>query len=148
MWSRIEGWILVPHELLHVAAYRLIGKPCRYQLGDVMVQGSEPKTWREQLLVLLFPLTVMLALLLLTTASWFGWYLHSEYSANPLVYFRTAPMWHQLLWWFSLGLACYASTCALDVRAALQLLIQQLTQHPPNNSYKGQYKRERPEHSN
>ena len=33
MPERLEGWLLVPRELLHVAAYRLIGKRYRYTLA-------------------------------------------------------------------------------------------------------------------
>lgn len=56
--STIEGYLLIPHELLHVAAYRLIAKPCAYQWGQRSVRRLAPLTRRERLFVLLFPLAV------------------------------------------------------------------------------------------
>jgi hypothetical protein len=30
----IEGYLLIPHELLHIVGYRLVGKRCLYHWGD------------------------------------------------------------------------------------------------------------------
>ncbi len=52
---KLGGYYLIPHELLHVLAYRLIGKRCHYQWGDWQVKSLQPKNRRENLFVLLFP---------------------------------------------------------------------------------------------
>ena len=55
---KLGGYYLIPHELLHVLAYWIIGKRCFYQWGDWKVKSLQPKTRREKLFVLLFPITV------------------------------------------------------------------------------------------
>ena len=59
---RLKGWVAVPHELLHVAGYWLVGKPCRYQWGDTYVTPpGSLKLW-ERLVGLLFPFSVFAGL--------------------------------------------------------------------------------------
>jgi len=55
---KLGGYYLIPHELLHVLAYRLIDKPCQYRWGDHQVVSSAPKTRSERLFVLLLPITI------------------------------------------------------------------------------------------
>ncbi len=31
---RLGGYFLIPHELLHIVGYRLVGKQCRYEWGE------------------------------------------------------------------------------------------------------------------
>lgn len=59
MW-RVEGWLLIPHELLHLAGYSLVGKRCRYRMGDDSVAPVGPLTPRERLVGLLFPFAACL----------------------------------------------------------------------------------------
>src|SRR5688500_19355505 len=56
--SRLGGYYLIPHELLHVLAYRLIGKRCHYEWGAYYVQSLQPKNRKESLFVLLFPFVI------------------------------------------------------------------------------------------
>ncbi len=73
--SQIEGWLLVPHELGHVVAHRLLGIGYTYRLGQHSVKSSKPLGKRARLLILLFPLilagvaTLGFALLWAVTAS-------------------------------------------------------------------------------
>ncbi len=61
----VEGYLLIPHELLHVLAYRLQGKSCQYQWGQAYVSPVGPLTRREKLIGLLFPFVVFLILFLM-----------------------------------------------------------------------------------
>src|SRR5688572_31805254 len=57
---KLIGYYAIPHELLQVLAYRLIGKPYHYEWGSQYVRALAPEaeTRREKLFVLLFPLIV------------------------------------------------------------------------------------------
>ena len=55
---RLEGLVLIPHELLHLLAHCLIGKPATYQFGQPFVEARAPLSRIERMFVLLFPLAV------------------------------------------------------------------------------------------
>ncbi len=61
MITRIEGYLLIPHEMLHVIGYRLVGKRCTYRWGDNRVTPIDPLTRGERLVGLLFPFIVCMA---------------------------------------------------------------------------------------
>lgn len=65
MITRIEGYLLIPHELLHVVGYKLAGKQCRYRWGDHFVTPIGSMTRKEELVGLLFPFIACLALWLI-----------------------------------------------------------------------------------
>ncbi len=56
------NWLLVPHELLHVVGYRLVGRRCVYRWGDDHVSVLGSPHWFGRL----FPFGVSLALWLIT----------------------------------------------------------------------------------
>lgn len=56
--SRFGGYLSIPHELLHVVGYRLVGKQCSYQWGDFRVTPLGSMTLWERLVGLLFPFGV------------------------------------------------------------------------------------------
>ena len=89
---KLGGYYLIPHELLHVLAYRIIGKRCQYQLGDYRVRSLQPKSRREKLFILLFPFVVCWALGFFFGALW----LFSAFFINipPERYFVDGPTWH------------------------------------------------------
>ena len=62
MVSKLEGYLLIPHELLHVVGYRLVGKQCRYRLGEPSVMPLGSLTRRERLVGILFPFAVFVTL--------------------------------------------------------------------------------------
>ena len=77
MITRIEGYLLIPHELLHVLGYRLVGKRCVYRWGEHQVKPVGPLSRDERLVGLLFPFTACIAawlivLLLLSMAFFYG----------------------------------------------------------------------------
>src|SRR5436190_2967556 len=93
--ARLEGYLLIPHELLHVSAYRLLGKPCDYQWGAMKVTPLASLSRREQLFVTLLPLVTMwgvgLGLYLL-------WLVTFPYVTVPAsAYLVQGPRWHILL---------------------------------------------------
>ena len=53
--ERIEGYLLIPHELLHVIGYKLVGKRCSYHWGQHYITTLDPMTRNEELVGLLFP---------------------------------------------------------------------------------------------
>lgn len=57
---KLEGYYLIPHELLHVVAYRLIGKPCEYQWGNAYVRPLAKRSKGQRLFVLLLPFAICL----------------------------------------------------------------------------------------
>jgi hypothetical protein len=64
--SRLGGYLLIPHELLHLAGFRLAGKQCEYQWGNPYVTPVEPMTRRERLIGGLFPFIVFATLLVIS----------------------------------------------------------------------------------
>ncbi len=119
------GWILIPHELLHVLAHRLIGQPCAYQLGRPTVRSLGRLSRRDRVFVLLFPLGVMLGLglgLTLTYLITFVWLILPTL-ANPLVtYWQVAPGWHQALWVALFAIITYTGTTYTDLYLAYQIV--------------------------
>ncbi len=128
LW-KIDGYLAIPHELLHVLAYRLIGKKCRYQFGSHFVQSLERRTFGEKLFVLLFPLLVIGGLGLALMFLWMVTYISIGYPAQPLLYFQTAAVWHKMLWAMAVILLLYSGSAFNDIRTSIHLLFQKLRQH-------------------
>lgn len=61
LMAQLEGYLLIPHELLHVLGYKLAGKRCLYQWGNRYVTTVDPMTRNEELVGLLFPFAVCMA---------------------------------------------------------------------------------------
>jgi hypothetical protein len=134
LW-KIEGYLLIPHELLHVAAHKLIGKRCAYQMGDSFVTHLESHNFAERIFCLLFPLMVSLPIAFLPLAIWILTYIAVRYPTRDYIY--VAPLWHQALFivWFLL-FNYAASSCFFDVIKAAQLLLEKLRHQPPDHTGK------------
>ncbi|MDM8518454.1 DUF3267 domain-containing protein [Anaerolineales bacterium HSG6] len=92
IFHKFGGYYLIPHELLHVLAYRIIGKRCAYQWGAWKVTSLQPKTRREKLFVLLFPFAVCWGL---GTVFAILWILSPFFIDIPFDrYFIDGPTWH------------------------------------------------------
>ena len=116
MASRLEGYFLIPHELLHVAGYRLVGRKCRYHLGNPFVTPLEPMTRREELVGLLFPFVVFVSLfLLLTVLSGLIPFIVNRQEGNGL-------LWVGLLGLPAFLAGVYACTTVEDLRRAYLIL--------------------------
>lgn len=111
---KLGGYYLVPHELLHVLAYRLINKPCQYKWGDYEVKSLAPKNKREKLFVLLFPFVTCWIL----GGIFIGLWLLSAFfiTIPPKRYFIDGPTWH-------FGFMIMAMVCIIYSGTAHQDLI-------------------------
>lgn len=56
--SHLQGYLLIPHELLHVLGYRLVGQRCEYRWGNTQVIPRETVTRPERLVGMLFPFAI------------------------------------------------------------------------------------------
>lgn len=135
MFWKLNGLLVIPHELLHVGAHRLIGKRCQYRLGESFVKPLEPCTVGQQLFCLLFPLLVSFPVAFLPLGIWIITFIQFSYSTTT--YLATAPVWHQSLFvlWFVL-FTYVMSACLFDVLLAIRLLLKKLTHQPPNHTGK------------
>lgn len=147
LW-KIDAYLAIPHELLHILAYRLVGKQCRYRIGDRFVHPLEPRTLGERLFILLFPLLVTGSVALGLACLWAATYVLAGYPPEPAEYFRIAPVWHQLLLAASVILMLYSGSSMIDLMTAFRLLLQKLRQQPPDYSDDHQGERESPQKAN
>lgn len=60
--TRLTGYLLIPHELLHVLGYRLVGKRCRYRWGESYVTPLGPLDRRRDLVGMLLPFATFVVL--------------------------------------------------------------------------------------
>ncbi|MDM8520634.1 DUF3267 domain-containing protein [Anaerolineales bacterium HSG6] len=95
---KLGGYYLIPHELLHVLAYRLIGKRCVYRWGDYSVRPLEQRTKSERLFVSLFPTVVCLGIGLFFHGLWLVWLLMiSRHMPLDSYFFEHGPSWFMVL---------------------------------------------------
>jgi hypothetical protein len=146
LW-KLDGYLLIPHELMHVVAYRMIGKRCAYQFGDHSVKALEDRTLNERLFCLLLPLLVNGLGVLMLAGVWMGIYVIARYPIDPFAYFETSPWWHQSMFFGWVFLLSYAATCFWDVQLAARLIAEKLAQQPPQHSHEHQDNRHRPQKS-
>lgn len=138
--KKYEGIFLVPHELLHVAAHRLIGRKCSYKWGENRVYPLEPCSWREDVFCLLFPLIVTLPIGVIPFLLWGVTFVKADYP--PVAYISVAPFWHILLLIVGIFLLTYAiATSVLDIRMVATILLKHLSQNPPKYPDKKHNKR-------
>jgi hypothetical protein len=91
-WRKVGGYYAIPHELLHVLAFQLIGKPYSYKWGDHQVKPLAETTRPEKLFILLLPFVVCFGLGLLFHLFW----IMSAFfiTIPPERYFIDGPTWH------------------------------------------------------
>jgi hypothetical protein len=128
---KLGGYYLIPHELLHVLAYRIIGKPCHYEWGAYRVQSLSPKTRREKLFVLLLPFVVCWLLGLLLYITWV--ILAVSTRMAPEAYFTTGPKWHLLFPLLATLCIIYSGTAHQDLIDAYGWLFKYETHHEPSD---------------
>ena len=138
-WHKIGGYILIPHELLHVLAYRLIGKLCSYEWGAYQVRSLQSKNRTEKLFVLLFPFVTCVGLGFLFGLLWLMTILSIDIAPNR--YFVDGPTWHLIF--LLVGTLCilYSGTAHQDLIEAYGWLFVYQTddddpkpQHHPDES--------------
>ena len=129
-WYKLGGYYLVPHELLHVLAYRLMGKPCHYEWGEYRVHSLSPRTRGEKLFILLFPVGVcwgfsfFFALLWLLSALFIR--------IPPERYLIDGPTWQLIFPILAALLVIYSGTSHWDLVAAYHILLRK--EEAQNNS--------------
>jgi hypothetical protein len=118
---RLGGYYLIPHELLHVVAYKIIGKPYRYKWGDYYVRPLTNETPREALFVLLLPAAVCWILGLFFFSLW----LLSAFFINvpPERYFIDGPTWHFIFPNIGSLFILYSGNSYGDIINAYRLLV-------------------------
>ncbi len=131
---KLEGYYLIPHELLHVLAYRLLDKACFYQWGDHQVKSTAKQTQGERLFILLLPTLLCWGLALLFYLIW-GLLAFSAHMP-PEIYFVAAPKWHWLFAGIAVLLIIYSGTGYRDIRRAWQILSgEEKSQQKPHNPH-------------
>jgi len=119
---KVGGYYLIPHELLHVLAYRFIGKPCYYEWGDYQVSCPADRSRQEKLFVLLFPTVVCLGL---------GFFFHLLWGVSLLwairmpleqYFFVDGPTWHFALPMIATLLIIYSGNGYGDIINGYRLL--------------------------
>jgi hypothetical protein len=113
--TRLNGYLLIPHELLHVLGYRLVGQVCRYGWGEAHVTPIGSMTRFERLVGTLFPFAVfVLAFVFCAILSGLAY----------LQFIRFGEISTQFIFWTGLALitGIYAGTAITDLRRAYLLI--------------------------
>lgn len=121
LWKS-DGYAVVPHELLHVLAYRLIRKPCQYQLGDHAVRPLSERNLAEQIFVKLFPLAITGGLAVVAFGLWLVTLPPGPF--DPVDYLRNGPRWHIGLMLLIIVFQLHSTVSFWDVRAVIELLAE------------------------
>jgi len=113
--KQLVGYLAIPHELLHVAGYRLAGQRCRYQWGELYVVPVGPMKLGARLMGILFPFAVF-SLLFLMCAGLSG-----------LAYAQSlrSSIYDGFTFWLIMGhiTGLYACTAIGDLRQAYLLIV-------------------------
>jgi hypothetical protein len=65
-FRRLGGYILIPHELLHVLGYRLVGQPCHYRWGESYITPPQSVSRNRKLVGMLLPFVSFLSLTIIS----------------------------------------------------------------------------------
>jgi len=117
---KLGGYYLIPHELLHVLAFRIIGKPCEYHWGNDYVRPLARETKREWLFVSLFPFAVIMGLGLFFGLLWVSSAFFIK--IRPERYFIDGPTWHFIFFIMSALFALYATSAEGDIISSIGVL--------------------------
>jgi len=119
--NKLGGYYLIPHELLHVLAFRIIGKPCEYQWGNDYVRPLARETKRERIFVSLFPFAVIMGLGLFFGLLWVSSAFFIK--IRPERYFIDGPTWHVIFFIISTLFFFYASSAGGDIISSVGILV-------------------------
>lgn len=116
--AKLAGYYVIPHELLHVLAYRLLGKSYRYRWGQPYVEPVEQMTRRERLFTSLFPFTVCFGLGWLLSLGW----ITLVFFLNLQTDHPEIPVWLMGMLLVSIMLVFYSSMSQNDLIKSYHLL--------------------------
>jgi len=143
-WYKLAQYYLLPHELLHVVAYRIIRKPYHYEWGNHYVKSLTGLNLKEKLFITLFPFIISLGSGLFLILSWMTIVFFMNRQPNQ----TTELSWHLILLISGLWLAFYSTTAEHDLVKSYHLLIAPENEmqdnrpkphgSPDNNSHDGQ----------
>ncbi len=119
--TTLAGYYLIPHELLHVLAFRILGKPYQYEWGQFDVRPLAPETKGERLFVSLFPFGVIVGLGVLFGLLWVA----SAFFINipPDQYFTDGPTWHIIFLIISCLFFFYSTSASDDLISSFFVLL-------------------------
>ncbi|MDM8518525.1 DUF3267 domain-containing protein [Anaerolineales bacterium HSG6] len=120
MLYKLGGYYLIPHELLHVLGYWLIGKPCQYQWGDYCVRPLAQRTRNERLFIALLPFIICWGLGFFFYLLWLVLAISIQLPFKQ--YLLEAPRWHFLCPLFASLFIIYGGTAHGDLLTAYHLL--------------------------
>lgn len=110
----LGGYLAMPHELLHIAGYKLVGRSCQYRWGDFHVKPQGEMTISQRLVGLLFPF-IMFSLVCFVTSVLSGFAYRYGLDHG---YF----LWFIILTIVALMSGAYAGTAIGDLRQAYLLI--------------------------
>ncbi len=121
---KLGNYYLIPHELLHVVGYRIIGKPCHYRWGDRQVVPLVKRNRHERLFVGLLPFIVSW---LFGGIFYLAWLVTMVYLAialklPPEKFFLEAPKYHFIFMVIGSIFIIYGGTAHGDLITAYYLL--------------------------
>ena len=125
---KLSTYIGLPHALLHMLAYRLIGKPCVLEIDQRRVRALADRTPREIAFVRMFPSLVTGSLALTLLVIW-AVTISQSGSASLSTYYRTADLWHQVIWWAGIVMLAYAGTGMVNFYWGIRLLLREPRHH-------------------
>ena len=115
--TSLSGYLLIPHELLHLAGYRLAGKRCQYRWGNSYVTPFEPVSRTERFVGILFPFLIFALLFIICAVLSAKAYLQVLQQSQVSFWF--------ILWTgLALSSGMYAITAMTDLRKAYLLLFK------------------------
>ena len=114
-FKRVEGYLLIPHELLHVLGYRLVGQRCEYRWGQPYVTPAGPIPRYRNLVGMLFPFLIFSTLLIIFA-------LLAGFASEQAVR-EDSPFW--FIFWFTLTYLAgiYVGTTLGDLRQVYLLIL-------------------------
>ncbi len=119
---KLGGYYLIPHELLHVLAYRIIGKSCHYRWGDWRVKPLAERTTRERLFIGLLPFVVSWTIGFLFYGLWIALAVSAQMPLSK--YLIEGPRWHWLCPMIASLFILYGGTAHGDLITSYYLLFR------------------------
>ncbi len=131
MVFKLSAYIGLPHALLHILAYRLIGKDCVLDLNQRRVHSLEERTPKEAAFVKMFPTLAIGGLAVILLIAWAVTIPFSGYGSLA-TYYRTADLWHQAIWWIGIAILMYAGMGILHLYWGIRILLGKPSHSPPH----------------
>ncbi len=111
----LEGYLAIPHELLHIVGYKLVGHSCQYRWGDFHVKPQGQMNISRRLVGLLFPCMIFSCVCLVSSIlTGFAYRYGLDHGSF---------IWFAILTTTALVSGAYAGTAIGDLRQAYLLVL-------------------------